>query len=331
MNERKVFCEECRDDVEFVVTNNQLEGTIKGEKYNYLGKTAHCIDCNSEIYVEEINDYNLKMLYDKYRKSHGIISLETILKIPEKYAIGKRPLSLLLGWGEQTFSRYCEGDVPTKQYSEILQKIYDDPKYYEQLLVENRKNLKTDASYDKSKKAVDALVDNNKCGNNKIDLVIRYLLNQCEDITPLALQKALYYIQGFYFAFYKTFLFPEDCQAWAHGPVYKDIYFRYKNYRFDPIESNDSIDDALFSSSEKAILENVAKHICCYSGKILEKFTHSETPWLLTRGELLENQSSDRVISKDEIGKYFDSVKKKYNMISPNDIKTYAHTMFQQI
>ena len=331
MNERKVFCEECRDDVEFVVTNNQLEGTIKGEKYNYLGKTAHCIDCNSEIYVEEINDYNLKVLYDKYRKSHGIISLETILKIPEKYAIGKRPLSLLLGWGEQTFSRYCEGDVPTKQYSEILQKIYDDPKYYEQLLVENRKNLKTDASYDKSKKVVDALVDNNKCGNNKIDLVIRYLLNQCEDITPLALQKALYYIQGFYFAFYKTFLFPEDCQAWAHGPVYKDIYFRYKNYRFDPIESSGAIDDALFSSSEKAILENVAKHICCYSGKILEKFTHSETPWLLTRGEILENQSSNRVISKDEIGKYFNSVKKKYNMISPNDIKTYAHTMFQQI
>ena len=331
MNERKVFCEECREDVEFTVTNNKIEGTIKGEKYNYLGKVAHCIDCNSEIYVEEINDYNLKILYDKYREKHGIVSLETILKIPEKYAIGKRPLSLLLGWGEQTFSRYCDGDVPTKQYSEVLQKIYDDSKYYEQLLVENRKNLKTDASYIKSKKALDTLTDSDKCANSKIDLAIQYLLSQCEDITPLALQKALYYIQGFYFAFYKTFLFPEDCQAWVHGPVYKDIYFRYKDYKFDSIESSDEIDDALFSSSEKAIFENVTKHVCCYSGKTLEKFTHSETPWLLTRGELLENQSSDRVISKDEIGKYFDSVKKKYNMISPNDIKTYADTMFQQI
>jgi len=37
---------------------------------------------------------------------------------------------LLLGWGEQTFSRYCDGDLPTKQYSEILKKIYDDQHYY---------------------------------------------------------------------------------------------------------------------------------------------------------------------------------------------------------
>lgn len=331
MNERKVFCEECRDDVEFTVTNTHMEGTIKGEKYRYLGKVAHCIDCNSEIYVEEISDYNLKMLYDKYREKHGIVSLEKILEIPEKYAIGKRPLSLLLGWGEQTFSRYCEGDVPTKQYSEILQKIYDDPKYYEQLLMENRKNLKTDASYIKSKKAVDALVDSDRCTNRKIDLAIQYLLNQCEDITPLALQKALYYIQGFYFAFYKSFLFPEECQAWRHGPVYKDVYFRYRDYKFDPIESGGAIDEALFSSSEKAIFESVAKHVCCYSGKILEKFTHSETPWLLTRGELLENQLSDRVISKEEIGKYFESVKGKYSMINPNDIKMYTQIMFQQI
>ena len=29
----------------------------------------------------------------------------------------------------------------------------------------------------------------------------------------IALQKALYYIQGFYYAFYKEFLFAENCQA----------------------------------------------------------------------------------------------------------------------
>lgn len=331
MNERKVFCEECRNDVNFTVTNKQMEGTIKGETYTYLGEVAHCIDCGSEIYVDEINDYNLKALYDKYREKHGIVSLDTILKIPEKYAIGKRPLSLLLGWGEQTFSRYCDGDVPTKQYSDILQKIYDEPKYYDQILEENKGNLKTEASYKKSKKTVETLL----CGDNyekaKIDLAIEYLLNQCEDITPLSLQKALYYIQGFYYAFYKTFLFSEECQAWVHGPVYRDIYFRYRDYKFDPIECNNEIDDMIFSSSEKAILESVAKHICCYSGKVLEKFTHSEAPWLSARGNLPETEPSDKVITKEDIGKYFNRVKEKYNMINPNDIKAYTQTMFQQI
>ena len=331
MIERKVFCDECRNDVNYTVESVEMSGTLKGKTYTYLGKIAHCIDCNSEIYVAEINDYNLKALYDKYREEQGLVSLDVILKIPKKYAIGKRPFSLLLGWGEHTFSRYCEGDIPTRQYSEILQKIYDNPKYYDQILEDNKRNLKTEAAYKKSKKAVNKLLVGEMRETAKIDLAIEYLLNKCEDITPLALQKALYYIQGFYYAFYKTFLFSEDCQAWIHGPVYRDVYFRYRNYKFDPIDYNGEVDDTLLSSSEKAIFESVAKHICCYSGKVLEKFTHSETPWLLARGELTETETSDRVMTKESIGNYFISVKEKYNMINPNDIKEYAQIMFQQI
>ena len=331
MSERKVFCEECRNDVTFTVIEKQMEGRIKGEKYSYIGKEAHCVDCSSEIYVAEINDFNLKALYDAYRERNNIISLEVVLAIPEKYAIGKRPLSLLLGWGEQTFSRYCDGDMPTKQYSEILQKIYDDPHYYAELLEKNRSNLKTAASYEKSKRAVNALVGTVQNAKPKIDLAIEYLLQQCEDITPLALQKALYYIQGFYYAFYKTFLFSEECEAWVHGPVYRDIYFRYRDYRFDTIEGNDEFDDSVFSSSEKAILDSVIKNICCYSGKILEKFTHSEKPWLYTREELPTTAASNRTIQKEQIGEYFSSVKEKYNMINPNDIKVYTQNLFEQI
>ena len=330
MSEKKVFCDECRNDVNYTVESVRMNGTLKGETFTYLGKKAHCINCNSEIYVEEINDYNLKALYDKYREKHELVSLDAILKIPEKYAIGKRPLSLLLGWGEQTFSRYYEGDVPTRQYSEILQKIYDDPKYYEKILEDNKGKLKI-AAYKKSRKAVDRLLDGKLCEATKIDLAIEYLLNQCEDITPLALQKALYYIQGFYYAFYKNFLFPEDCQAWVHGPVYKDVYFRYRDYKFDPINGNGKANDIQLSSSEKAVFESVAKHLCCYSGKVLEKFTHSETPWLSARGELTDTVICERVITKESIGAYFDRVKEKYKMINPNDIREYAQIMFLQI
>lgn len=331
MSKRRVFCEECSNDVTFTINEKKMEGTIKGEKYSYIEKEAHCVDCGSEIYVAEVNDFNLKALYDAYREKNHIVSLEVILAIPEKYAIGKRPLSLLLGWGEQTFSRYCDGDMPTKQYSEILQKLYDDPAYYAEMLENNKENLKTTASYEKSKRTVNELLGRTQNTKTKIDLAIEYLLSQCEDITPLALQKALYYIQGFYYAFYKTFLFSEECEAWVYGPVYRDIYLRYRDYRFDPIEGNDEFDDSVFTSSEKAILDSVIKNICCYSGKVLEGFTHSETPWLSTRGELSPTTASDRIIEKELIGTYFSAVKEKYNMINPNDIKGYAQKMFEQM
>lgn len=332
MKAKKVFCEECRNDVTYTVSRTQMEGAIKGKKYSYTGKEAHCDDCGSEVYVAELNDYNLKALYDAYRVENGIVSHDIVVAIPEKYAIGKRPLSLLLGWGEQTYSRYYDGDLPTKQYSQILQKIYDEPQYYAEILEENKSNLKTLASYEKSKKAVEAILGLEQSDESKINLAIEYLLNQCEDITPLALQKALYYIQGFYFAFYNTFIFSEDCEAWVHGPVYKEIYFRYRDYRFDAINgNNEEFDSSVFSSPEKGILDSIAKNICCYSGKVLEHFTHSEMPWLSTRGELKANERSGRIIEKELIGKYFSNVKDKYKMINPNDIKDYAQNMFNQI
>ena len=328
MDFEKVFCENCRNDVEYNVIEEQMIGTIKGETYTYTGKVAKCKECNSDIFVNSINDYNLKALYDVYREENGIISLEKVLGICEKYNISKRPLSLLLGWGEQTYSRYCNGDIPSKQYSDILNKIYESPVFYSELLENNKEKLPSEIAYKKSKEAVDKILEGNLNNESKINRVINYILNRCGDITPLALQKSLYYVQGFYYAFNDKFLFEEDCQAWAHGPVYPEVYFKYKHFKFDPIESKIEVSDTIFTSSELIIIENVVKHFCCYSGKVLEKFTHSEYPWLETRGEIPELESSTEIIKKEYIGKYFKDVKEKYNMINPNDIESYAKKMF---
>ena len=117
----------------------------------FTTQTAYCEQCGEEVYVAELEDANLKALYDAYRQKNGIISLEDIRVIPGKYNIGKRPLSLLLGWGEQTFSRYFDGDMPTKQYSEILKQVYADPAYYLSLLEKSKENLKSEKAYEKSK------------------------------------------------------------------------------------------------------------------------------------------------------------------------------------
>lgn len=331
MTRNLIFCEECRDDVEYTITEVPMIGKIKGIEYHYIGKEARCVKCNTSVYVPEINDYNLKALYEVYRKENGIVSLDVILAIPKKYAIGKRPLSLLLGWGEQTFSRYCDGDIPTKQYSEILTKIYEDPLYYAELLETGKENLKSQKTYEKSRKAVDELLKVSENNSSKINIAIKYLLNQCEDITPLALQKALYYIQGFYYAFYNTFLFTEECEAWVHGPVYRNVYFKYRDYRFDPITKSQNFDDSVLNTSEKAIFDSVIHNLCCYSGKVLEQFTHNETPWLIARGDLPVTEPSEKIISHDNIGTYFKAVKEKYKMMKPSDIRIYAMDMFDSL
>lgn len=331
MTKKYTFCEECRDDVTYRIIEHDMVGEIKGEEYHYLGKEAICDNCGAYVYVPEINDYNLEALYDEYRKANDIIALSEVRAIPKKYAIGKRPLSNLLGWGEHTFTRYYDGDVPTRQYSEILKRIYNDPTYYMAILEENKDMINSERSYKKSKEAVESLISQNANNGDKIDNVIGYILNQCEDITPLALQKSLYYVQGFFFAFFNRFIFNDDCEAWAHGPVYRNIYARYADYKFDPISKVEMFDSSVLTAQEKAVLDSVIKNVCCYSGKILETFTHNESPWLDTRGDIPDGAPSDKVIEKEAISKYFTKIKERYDMDTPADIQNYTRRMFDAI
>ena len=68
MLQKKAFCEECRKDVNYVEKDEIKKGTLKEKEYQYLGKSAFCEECNSKLYIPYIEDYNLKSLYDEFRK-----------------------------------------------------------------------------------------------------------------------------------------------------------------------------------------------------------------------------------------------------------------------
>ena len=254
-----------------------------------------CPICGEEVYVGEIDDRNIRKLYDEYRKEEGILSTDEIREIPEMYNISKKKLSKILGWGDNTFSRYYDGKTPSKRYSDILKELKENPARYIEIL-EDSKELIKKKEYQKSKEAALKVLKLDK--RNKIIIAAEYIINKCNEVTPLALQKMLYYIRGFYMAFYKAELFEDDCEAWVHGPVYREIYNQFKEYKYHTIEIKDEINSELFTNEEIEILDSICENFGCYSGTMLELFTHDEDPWKITRGELDENEKSDKVIDK---------------------------------
>lgn len=328
------FCEKCRDMVEYYIEEERMTKDIKGKEIKYAGKVAFCDECKNEIFVAEIRDHNLRMLDEGFREMEGLITVSEMEFILEKHAIGKRPLSLLLGWGEVTLTRYLDGDIPTKQYSDILKRILQDPGYMIELLKKNKDNITEVAHRRCSEASLNIETSNtlNLSSENKIDHVVKYLLLSCSDITPLALQKLLYYAQGFFKAFTEKYLFHNDCEAWIHGPVYKNVYHQYKNYGCVPIENdNDDWVDINLTRLEREVLDNVVKNFGCYSGKALEKMTHAEVPWSYTRIGLRENQNSNRIIEKELIAKYFNDIKLKHNMLNISDIRDYSVDLFNKL
>lgn len=328
------FCEYCRDMVEYHTEQKEMMEEIKGREVEYIGKIAYCKECNNEIFIADIRDYNLEMLDKAYREKEGLISISQIESILDRYNIGKRPLSILLGWGEQTVTRYLDGDIPTKQYSDSLKRLLNDLSYMEELLEVNGGKL-NDVARRKSYKAVESIRSTNILNidsENKIDNVVKYLLINSSDITPLALQKLLYYSQGFFKVFNGEYLFNDDCEAWIHGPVYRDIYQKYKKYGWTPILGNKkNLGDLNLTTLEKEILDNIIRNFGCYSGKVLEKMTHMEIPWRKTRIGLDDNEYSNRIIEKDLIKEYFTSIRDKYNMLNISDINDYSRDLFNKV
>lgn len=332
MNKQKVFCPECRREVPYRTEEILDKAELRGKEYSFTAHRAYCVECGEEVYVAALEDLRLKALYDSYRIENDIISLEEIQALPDRYNIGKRPLSLLLGWGEQTFSRYYEGDMPTKQYSDILKNIAESPAFYLSLLDKGKNKGITDVAYRKSKAATEELLKQDQTHiRSKIDDVVDYLLFHCRDVTPLTLQKGLYYAQGFYYAFFGSYLFEDTCQAWVHGPAYPKIYGRFKNYCFDPIDRVEEEGPWYLAGEEILLLENIVKHVFCFSGKTLEAFTHTEAPWITARHGLDPDALSKRTISNESIGRYFVSVRDKYKMLTPANIKDYTWDLFGQI
>lgn len=329
----KVFCQECQKQVDYKEEVVFIEERFRGKRLKYPAKAIYCSICDKELNLKEVRDYNKKSRDDAYRKEEGIISLDNIKRILDKYAIGKRPLSLLLGWGEGTLTRYLDGDIPSKPYSDTLLNILNDEEYFKEILEQNKDKI-TDLAYKKSLNALEFKEINNftSATKSKIESAARYLLFRASEITPLALQKLLYFAQGFQKAFTGQFLFEEDCEAWVHGPVYPAIYKRYKDIGCHPVNMDEIIlENINLTEDEKELLEHIVLYFGCYSGRILEHMTHIEEPWRNTRKGLDSFEEGNKIIPKEEIASYFESVRNKYKMLNFTDMKDYSIDLFSKI
>lgn len=325
-----VFCEYCREEHEYNISEIEKITTIKDEEFNYKSKKAFCNKCRNEIFIQSICDYNLKTLYKEYRIKHNIINPSEIEKIMVKYSINQRTLDLLLGWNEGTLARYLDGDMATNNHSDILNKIYENPQYYSIILQTNKERIDP-KEYNKSRQAVRKELNEHKT-EEKINSVIKYILIRCEDITPLSIQKLLYYVQGFYYMFTENYIFEEDCEALVNGPVYRSIYNRYKSFGSEFV-NEDILSSKIpeLSDMERNITESVIKFLGCYSGKVLEEMTKNETPWILIKSKLIKNKYDSEVIEKNLIAQYFLDIKEDYNIINILDIQIYSKKLFESI
>lgn len=120
-------------------------------------------------------------------------------------------------------------------------------------------------------------------------------------ISNLALQKLLYYCQGYYLAFTENneALFEENIVAWRYGPAVENVYQEYKKYGSASLPNNEWTDEMVATLSEKQrnVIEAVNDVYKGYSAIALMEKTHMETPWR-------ETEQSE-IITREKIYAFF--------------------------
>lgn len=138
-----------------------------------------------------------------------------------------------------------------------------------------------------------------------------------KNITPLKMQKLVYFAHGWHLAITGRPLLTEPIQAWKFGPVIPTLYQEFKEYGADPIpfpatayvagqgqvvvrlEHEGTPEEVQVA---RQIIERVWREYGKYTAAQLTTFTHSEdSPWARTP----DKEEPGTVISNDEIRDYF--------------------------
>ena len=133
-------------------------------------------------------------------------------------------------------------------------------------------------------------------------------VNEGSSITPLKLQKLVYYAQAWSLVWDNKVLFSEPMEAWAHGPVNPDLYYQYKDYGWRNIGPVEDIDVSIFSKEQMETMDVIWDDYGDFDGKYLERLTHQEDPWIEARGNCLPGEYCNNIISIDLMKGYYTKI-----------------------
>jgi uncharacterized phage-associated protein len=127
------------------------------------------------------------------------------------------------------------------------------------------------------------------------------------DITPLKLQKLLYYAEGLSLALRGKSLFSDPILAWRYGPVVRDVYKEYEYAGRHSIPCIADIDESNIPEDDFNIIKTTMQFYGEYSAERLVQMTHGESPYVKTL--------RDQEISRDDMKSFFEE--KLYARVAP--------------
>lgn len=136
--------------------------------------------------------------------------------------------------------------------------------------------------------------------------VATYILEKMGPIPALKLQKLVYYSQAWSLVWDDASLFKEKIEAWANGPVVRELFNEHRGqYEVKNISRGSA--EAL-NKLQKETIDGVINYYGSKNSQWLSDLTHMEAPWQIARKGLEDDQPSDREITLESMSDYYQSI-----------------------
>ncbi|PHU41216.1 DNA-binding protein [Pseudobutyrivibrio ruminis] len=215
-------CPICGKKHDVELREREATTIIKGATIKYNEKYYVCMESkiDNEFVTGSLENENLLNARNAYRKQVGLLTSDEIVALREKYGLSQVDLSIALGWGEATISRYESKAIQDSAYDNVLQLIRSNPLILYYLYIRNGALFSKNKEEKLIKMINDELSKNGresiarsklesfyithteptiengfkKLDIDKLEIVINYLAKNVKNLFKVKLMKMLWYI-----------------------------------------------------------------------------------------------------------------------------------------
>lgn len=318
MKKERKYCPFCDKEHNITIKETHSECLIKNEKIEYIEKNYYCEEYNEEFADGELVDQNILNARDQYRIKHQLLTSNEIKEIRAKYKLSQADLSIILGWGEVTITRYETKEIQNENYDAVLRSIIDNPyKLYDYFMI-NKNKFTNDRQAKIAKKIFNVApntLETNKYiedsiikkhfsvkeidrGNQEIKFdrilsVIKTLIDRKIELYKTKLAKLLWYIDIINFKENKQSITGLAYYHMKYGacPLGLDLILDSKSIIVEETEENEStqylikdvIIDYKLSDQELKTIDTVVNKFNSFSSKDIVKYMHKEQAYIETK------------------------------------------------
>jgi len=136
--------------------------------------------------------------------------------------------------------------------------------------------------------------------------VAKHILEKQGSMTTIKLQKLIYYCQAWSLVWDEKSLFDEKIQAWASGPVVRELYDAHKGmFTISDIGKGDVNN---LTNKQKATIDAVLEAYGDKPAQWLADLTHMEQPWNDARKGYALGDNCENEITLASMAEYYSSM-----------------------